>query len=164
LILDATVAGRTLRVEVRIVSGRLEVSLAGRPIDVDYLPSGAHFASLLVDGRSFEVGLLASDGGYTVFFPDDTLEVQLQEAARAGAAPARKAALGPARLVAPMPGKVVKVLLAAGGDAALGQGLVVIEAMKMENELRAPRAGRVREIHVSEGQAVETGALLVVID
>jgi biotin carboxyl carrier protein len=63
-----------------------------------------------------------------------------------------------------MPGRIVKVLVSAGQDAALGQGLVVMEAMKMENELRSPRAGRVREVRVSEGQAVETGAMLVVLD
>jgi biotin carboxyl carrier protein len=62
-----------------------------------------------------------------------------------------------------MPGRVVRVLAAAGDDVAAGQGLVVIEAMKMENEIRAPRAGRVLELGVREGQAVEAGALLAVV-
>ena len=63
-----------------------------------------------------------------------------------------------------MPGKVVRVLVAPGHEVRAGQGLVVMEAMKMENELRAPRAGRVSEIHVAERQAVETGALLLVLE
>jgi biotin carboxyl carrier protein len=63
-----------------------------------------------------------------------------------------------------MPGKVVRVLVGSGEETAAGQGLVVVEAMKMENELRAPRPGRVLEVAVSEGQAVETGALLVVLE
>ena len=67
------------------------------------------------------------------------------------------------RVTAPMPGRVVRVLSAPGADVAAGQGLVVIEAMKMENELRAPRAGRVQELPVREGQAVEAGALLAVV-
>ena len=62
-----------------------------------------------------------------------------------------------------MPGRVVRVLVAAGADVAAGQGLVVVEAMKMENELRAPRAGRVAEVAVREGEAVDAGALLAVI-
>jgi biotin carboxyl carrier protein len=62
-----------------------------------------------------------------------------------------------------MPGRVVRVLVEAGKDVEAGQGLVVVEAMKMENELRALRAGRVTEIAVREGQTVETGALLVVV-
>ena len=63
----------------------------------------------------------------------------------------------------PMPGRVVRVLSAVGNDVAAGQGLAVIEAMKMENEIRAPRAGRVQEVAVREGQAVEAGALLLVV-
>src|SRR5262249_26007362 len=64
---------------------------------------------------------------------------------------------------APMPGKLVRVLVAAGDEVVAGQGLVVVEAMKMENELRAPRAGRVKELPAREGQAVEAGGLLRVL-
>jgi len=91
------------------------------------------------------------------------LDVGLVEAAR-GAGTARGAAGGPARVQAPMPGKLVRVLVRAGQDVGAGQGLVVMEAMKMENEIRAPRAGRVKEAPVQEGQAVETGALLVLLE
>jgi biotin carboxyl carrier protein len=62
-----------------------------------------------------------------------------------------------------MPGRVVRVLEAAGAEVVAGQGLVVIEAMKMENEIRAPRPGRVHEVAVREGQVVEAGALLAVV-
>jgi biotin carboxyl carrier protein len=62
-----------------------------------------------------------------------------------------------------MPGKVVRVLVGTGQDVAAGAGLVVVDAMKMENELRAPRAGRVLELPAREGQAVEAGALLAVV-
>jgi biotin carboxyl carrier protein len=71
---------------------------------------------------------------------------------------------GPQRIVAPMPGKIVRVLVARGDEVAPRQGLVVVEAMKMENELRAPRAGCVQEVAVTEGQSVEAGALLVVVE
>ena len=68
---------------------------------------------------------------------------------------------GPAPLVAPMPGLVVRVLVQPGDAVAAGQGLVVMEAMKMENELRAATAGTVRAVHARPGAAVEKGALLV---
>ena len=71
---------------------------------------------------------------------------------------------GPQRLAAPMPGKVVRVLVKVGDDVQPRQGLVVVEAMKMENELRAARAGRVREVFVQEGQSVEAGTALVVVE
>lgn len=71
---------------------------------------------------------------------------------------------GPQHVVAPMPGKVVRVLVASGDRVAARQGLVVVEAMKMENELRAARDGCVREVTVTEGQSVEAGAVLVVVE
>jgi biotin carboxyl carrier protein len=64
----------------------------------------------------------------------------------------------------PMPGKVIKVLKREGDDIKEGEGLIVIEAMKMENELRAPKAGKVREVKVKEGDAVEAGARLAQIE
>jgi biotin carboxyl carrier protein len=63
-----------------------------------------------------------------------------------------------------MPGKIVRLLVTLGQDVAAGQGLVVMEAMKMENELKAPRAGRVKELPVREGQAVETGAFIAMVE
>ena len=73
-------------------------------------------------------------------------------------------AAGDGRVVAPMPGRVVKVLVAPGAAVEARQGLVVVEAMKMENELRAPRAGVVREVRVAEGASVEAQTVLVIID
>ena len=70
---------------------------------------------------------------------------------------------GPQRIVAPMPGRVVRVLAAVGDDVRARQPVVVIEAMKMENELRAARDGVVVEVHAREGQSVEAGALLAVV-
>ena len=77
---------------------------------------------------------------------------------------ASAAASGPAPLKAPMPGLVVRVSVAVGDTVAAGQGLVAIEAMKMENELRCVAGGRVKAVHAVVGQAVEKGALLVEIE
>ena len=71
---------------------------------------------------------------------------------------------GPQRVLAPMPGKILRVLAKPGDEVKPRQGLVVVEAMKMENELRAARAGRVREVLVTEGQSVEAGTALVVVE
>jgi biotin carboxyl carrier protein len=163
VIFDATVDGRSLRVEVRGQDGRYTVLVDGHPMEVDLQETGSHFVSLLVDGRSYEAGLQKRPGGYTVVLSDDVVSVDLVEGARGIAPPLRKAD-GPARIKAPMPGKLVRLLVAAGDEVAAGQGLVVVEAMKMENELRAPKKGRVKEVPVREGQAVEAGALLVVLE
>jgi biotin carboxyl carrier protein len=160
---DATARGRTMRVEVRGTDGRYTVTIDGTPLEVDVAAAGPHFASLLVEGRSHDVGLEPRPGGCIVHLPGDTVDVALAEAAPGTAGPRRRAD-GAARLTAPMPGRVVRVLVAEGAPVEAGQGLVVVEAMKMENEMRTPCAGCVRQIAVREGQAVEAGALLVVVD
>ena len=163
MLFDASVDGRRLRVEVRAADGRYELRIDGRPLTVDWADAGGAFASLLVEGRSHEVALEPQPEGVRVHLRQDVLDVVLVEAANGGAAPVKRAA-GPARLTAPMPGRVVRLLTQAGAPVDAGQGLVVVEAMKMENELKAPRAGRVLEVAVREGQAVESGALLLVIE
>jgi biotin carboxyl carrier protein len=165
LILEAAVEGRQVRVEVQARGDAYDVLLDGRPWRVDWHEGAGRFVSMLVDGRSYDVGLEVRPEGVRVTVDETSLEIALQEAtSREGpVAPAHKAG-GPARVSAPMPGKVVRVLVAPGDDVVAAQGLLVMEAMKMENEMRAPRTGRVREVYVREGQAVETGAALVLLE
>jgi biotin carboxyl carrier protein len=164
VIYDATVDGRTVRVEVRGKDGRYTVALDGRPLEVDLHETGGDFLSLLIDGRSYDVGLERRPHGYTVVLENDVMSVDLVAAAAGAGVVARKPSSGPTRITAPMPGKLVRVLVAPGQEVAAGQGLLVVEAMKMENELRAPGPGRVKEVAAREGQAVETGALLVLLE
>jgi biotin carboxyl carrier protein len=164
VIFDASLAGRSVRVEVSGRDGRFTVRLDGDPLEVDLVELGGGFRSLLVDGRSYPVGVERSATGYRVVLDGRVFDVALAEGARGAAGVAPRHASGLARIAAPMPGKVLRVLVAAGAEVQAGQGLVVIEAMKMENEIRAPKPGRVRELPVSEGQAVETGALLAVVE
>jgi biotin carboxyl carrier protein len=164
MLFDATIDGRTVRVEVRGRDGHYAVSVDGRTLEVDHQATGVHFASLLIGGKSYEAGIEKQNDGYNVVLADDLLYVGLRGAARGAAAPPRKAAAGPARVLAPMPGRLVRVLVEEGQEVKAGDGLVVVEAMKMENELRSPRAGRIAQLPVREGQAVETAALLVVVE
>ena len=109
----------------------------------------------------------AGRGRYTLWVDGWRYEVEaLDERARAiqDLSAATAAPTGPAPLVAPMPGLVVRVNVAEGDEFAAGQGLVVMEAMKMENELRAAAPGRVRRVLAAPGTAVEKGAVLVEVD
>jgi biotin carboxyl carrier protein len=164
MLFDATVDGRTIRVEVRPRDGGYAVSLDGRVLEVDHEEAGPHFVSLLIGGRSYEAGLEKRPDGYNVVLAEDVLTVELRGASQAALASPHKPAGGPARVLAPMPGRLVRVLVQPGQQVEAGEGLVVMEAMKMENELRSPRAGRVAELPVREGQAVDTAALLVVVE
>lgn len=163
MIFDATVDGRPARVEVRSAGGVHTVLVDGRALRVSAVPTARHFTTLIIDGRSYDAGVLRQGATHSVALGGGTFEVALVVGSRDAAAPHRKAASGPARITAPMPGKIVRVLVA-GQEVKAGECLVVMEAMKMENEIRAPRDGRVRDVVVKEGQAVESGALLILLE
>ena len=106
----------------------------------------------------------ATRGRYTLWLDGFRYEVEaLDERARTirALAAARQEASGPAPLVAPMPGMIIRIAVEVGDIVQAGQGLIVMEAMKMENELRAGSAGRVKAILAREGTAVEKGAILL---
>lgn len=161
---EASVGGRVLRIEVRAAGAGYTVTVDGTPLQVEASETSRGFTSLVIDGQAREVGVTARENAYAVLVEGRLIEVALSEAGAAGVASRTGAATGPARVTAPMPGRLVKVLVEPGQQVAEGQGLVVMEAMKMENELRAPRAGRVKELPARDRQAVESGALLVVLE
>jgi biotin carboxyl carrier protein len=164
VIYEVVLEGRALRVEVRPEGHRVAVTVDGRTLEIDHVDLGGGFANLLVAGRSYDVVVSRQGSAFRVAFPEGEVLLELGPASRGGLAAPRAAASGPARILAPMPGKIVRLLVEPGQQVQADQGLVVVEAMKMENELRAPRAGRVRETSVREGQAVEMGAVLVVVE
>jgi biotin carboxyl carrier protein len=171
---ELEVGDRLRTVEIRRRGDGYDVAVDGRARIVDVAPVGAASWSLLVRdtergvSRSVEATVLPrrGDGGFDVQIDGFQIPIQLK-----GGLGRRTRDIGTGgtgsgmqRVNAPMPGKVVRVLVAAGDAVKARQSLVVVEAMKMENELRAARDGRVREVLVSEGQSVDAGAPLVVVE
>src|SRR5258706_16478366 len=144
MIFDATVDGQTIRVEVRGKDGRHTVVLDGHPLAVDARETGRHFLSLLIDGRSYEAGIEKRPGGYTIVLDDDAVTVDLAEAAQGAVAPVKKAG-GPARIVAPMPGKLVRVLVTPAQAVEAGRGLGVCGGMTTANHRPTRRGGPAHE-------------------
>ena len=170
---------------------KYRVTLNGRPVEVEETASGIllggrrfanaelhqigeHAAEMRIGERTFRLNVLRSGGAgargkdtFALWVNGERFEVEvLNERAMAiekfaGVSGERSTSQ---RLIAPMPGLVVRVNVAVGDTVAAGHGLIVMEAMKMENELRASRAGVVRSIHVEAGRAVEKGTLLVELD
>ena len=164
---EVEIGSRRLHVVVARAGDGFAVSVDGQTRHVDAARIDAHTLSLLVDRVwSKEVSIVADPGSGQLAAHVGTTPVAVtlngrrrwgrkDEGAGTGS--------GPQRLVAPMPGKVVRVLVRRGDVVAARQPVVVVEAMKMENELRASRQGTVAEIHVREGMSVDAGALLLVI-
>jgi biotin carboxyl carrier protein len=162
MILEASAGGLTFRLDVRAKDGGYTVDIDGRRVQVEVADAGP-FLTLGIDGQTYEAGISRRGSAFDVTLPGQLIAVELRDVTRAAAVGAARAHSGPARVTAPMPGKVTRVLVTPGQAVAAGDGLVVMEAMKMENELRAPRTGAVLELLAREGQAVESGALLVVV-
>jgi biotin carboxyl carrier protein len=164
---ELDVDGLVRTVQVSREGGRFEVVLDGGRHVVDAVAiEPGRWSFLTEDGRSHEVAVSSGrNGTLTVVVDGSVVPVAIRDSRRRrGVARAYGATNGPARITAPMPGKVVRVLAARGQTVAARQGVVVVEAMKMENELRAPRAGTVAEVLVQEGAPVEAGALLLTIE
>ncbi len=162
MLFDAATAGQTARVEVRESRGLYRVTIGEKMLELDLVKIGEHDVSVLVDGVSHDLTLEKTPEGFAVLVGGDRFDVGLKDAVK-GAALGRAAPPGPLKLTAPMPGKIVKVLVSAGEGVEAGRGVLVMEAMKMENELKTTRAGTVQQIRVMEGQVVDMGALLLVI-
>ena len=163
----ATSREQTHRVEIRQDGRGLLVRLDNREFPVDLLQVGPHHYSLLLDARSYEVDVLEMEEASLVLVNGQPFRVEIQrERAPGGRSRGKKAAAGGSgqSVIAPMPGKVVKLLVKPGDRVQAGDGIVVMEAMKMENELQAAVAGTVTQIRAEEGKAVNGGDVLVVIE
>ena len=164
---EVDIAGRRLQVVVTRSGDGFAVSVDGRTRQVDAARIDAHTLSLIVDSVwSNEVSIAVDpvSGQLDVHVGGTPVAVTLNGRRRWGRKDEGGGSVsGPQRLAAPMPGKVVRVLVKAGDLVTARQALVVVEAMKMENELRASRDGTVADIHVREGMSVDAGALLLVI-
>ena len=157
------------RIEVIGAEGSLfRLSVDGASWEVDCVRISDRCYSLLLDGTSYEVDIIKSVGPYAVGVKGEVHEVEvLTERERRLKAIARKADAGTEGrqvISAPMPSKVVRILVGVGDEVGPGDGVIVVEAMKMENELRTTGAGTVREIKVKEGEAVGGGQFLIAIE
>jgi len=164
---EIEINGRTRQVTVVRTGDGFAVTVDGNTRHVDAARIDAHTLSLLVDTmwrKSYDIVATPDPvtAQLTVYVGATPVPVALN-GRRHRKTDGGPAASGPQRVVAPMPGKVVKVLVRAGDAVRARQPLVVVEAMKMENELRAGRDGTVADIHAQEGASVDAGALLVVI-
>lgn len=166
------IGGRTRQVVVARQGGAWRVTVDGEAFDVHAADvDGSELSLVIGDGRGAGQSVPAvvvpgrEAGELRVAVDGRAVPVRVvspERSRRRGDAGGD--ATGPQRITAPMPGKVVRLLVQPGDTVAARQGLVVVEAMKMENELKAARAGRVASVSVVEGQSVDAGAVLAVVE
>ena len=159
------IGGSQQTVEIRrAANGSYVCALDGQPIEADIIGVAPGIYSVLWEAESFEIRVEPAPGGYRVNARGHEFHVSVHDprrlTRRSGAA---LDAEGRQNITAPMPGKVVKVLVAEKVAVEVGQGLVVVEAMKMQNEIRSPKRGVVEKICVSEGASVSAGETLLVV-
>ena len=165
----ARIGDKEHRIKVSELEGsRYRLSVDGITRDVDCVRISERCYSLIVEGTSYEVDIIKDANPYAVGVKGEIHDIEvLTEREKRLKAVTRKAAAaqeGRQVVTAPMPSKVVRLLVAVGEQVDPGNGVIVIEAMKMENELRSTGAGTVREIRVKEGEAVASGTPLVIIE
>jgi biotin carboxyl carrier protein len=158
------VDGEELEITIH-TDGSVEVN--GRRFDVDlqHITDNTVY-SMIIEGRSHEVFADLEDGSWKILLDGERYEVEVEDERtkrlKALQGPDKKL-VGDVQIRAPMPGLVVKIPVEAGQQVAQNQPLIILEAMKMENELRAPRAGVVKEVRVSIRQAVELNQVMLIL-
>jgi biotin carboxyl carrier protein len=120
--------------------------------------------SVLLGGRSFEARVERIDDSLVVHIAGRRLALEVNDPRRLGRKATGWRREGRQKIAAPMPGKIVRVLVAEGDAVEAGQGLVVVEAMKMQNEMKAPKPGRIVSLVAREGATVAAGEVLAVIE
>jgi biotin carboxyl carrier protein len=168
---EIDINGRTRSISIeRRSEGKYRVTLDGTHHDLDVARVGLYGLSLLLDGetgvsREVQVSPTSTRGELLVSLAGRTVgaTVNGRRTGRGSADPGA-GAHGEQAVAAPMPGRVVRVLVGPGDEVEARQGVVVVEAMKMENELRSPKAGRIKEVNVTPGTSVEAGRVLLVVE
>ena len=161
---DVTIDGKNYRLELKRDGDRWSCRVDGRAFEVDAVLARPDVLSLRIGNKAYEVKCerVASDLHIWVGSVRYAAEVRDPRSLRGRARAVDEH--GPKKLTAPMPGKVVRILVTQGAEIEAGAGVLVVEAMKMQNEVKSPKKGTVQKILVNEGAAVNAGDVLAIVE
>jgi biotin carboxyl carrier protein len=163
---EVLLAGRTRVVELSRADDGWKISLDGKEVEASVMELAPNTFSVLLNGESHQVRIAPrADGTLTLHtglaeYRAEVSDPRVWRGRRHGALEVE----GRQQITAPMPGKVVRVLVSEGDAVAAGQGLLVVEAMKMQNEIHSPKSGRVEKLFAKENQAVNAGDVLAWVE
>lgn len=163
---EVRIAGKTRTVELHRDGARWQITLDGAPSDADAIEIAPGIFSVLLNGASHEVRVAPNpDGSLTIQDGPNEFKAEVADPrAWRGRKHGTVEAEGRQKIVAPMPGKVIRLLVKPGDKVEAGQGLLVVEAMKMQNEVKSPKTGTVEKLLAKENQPVNAGDTLAWID
>ncbi len=164
--IELEIDGQMVEAEFTATNGSAQLTFGGATREAQVSEPEPGIFTVIINNRVYACALEENAGGSTeVVVNGRRIPVAVRDKKRLrGHAGAGAGASGQIKLSSPMPGKVVRVLLNTGDEVAAHQGVLVVEAMKMQNEVQSPKAGKVAEIKVAEGQTVNAGETLAVIE
>jgi biotin carboxyl carrier protein len=163
---EVRIDSRACIVELNRDADRWQISIDDHAVDADAVEIAPSIFSILLNGKSYEVRVTPTPAGALTLqtahqeFVAEVIDPRAWRGRRHGALEAE----GRQQILAPMPGKIIRVLVQTGEKVEAGQGLLVMEAMKMQNEIRSPKSGMVERLLAKEGQSVNAGEILAWID
>ena len=165
VIVGGKAGGKAHRLELEKAAAGWECRLDGQPVHIDAVIPRRDVLSLLVDGRAYEIKREQTATDLHLWVGSSRFAVELRDPrslrSRQTTAGDEK---GPRKILAPMPGRIVRLLVAENSEVEAGQGIVVVEAMKMQNEIKSPKKGVVRQILAGAGMAVNPGDVLAIVE
>jgi biotin carboxyl carrier protein len=165
MIYDVTIDGKSYRLELERVGAGWRCRLDGREIQMDAVLARRDVLSVLIGGKAYEIKREHTATDMHLWVGSVRYAAELRDPrslrSRKGAAADEK---GPKKLLASMPGKVVRVLVAERDAVEAGQSILVVEAMKMQNEIKSPKKGTVQKIVAAEGANVNAGDVLAIVE
>jgi len=161
---EIAIGGKSYRLDLSQAEGRWSCRVDGREVEVDAVLARPNVLSLRIDNKAYEVKCERVGGDVHIWVGSQRFAVDLRDPRSLRGRTRAVDDHGPKKLTAPMPGKVVRILLTQGTDVEAGTGVLVVEAMKMQNEVKSPKKGTIQKILVSEGTAVNAGDVLAIVE
>jgi biotin carboxyl carrier protein len=161
---EVTIDGNRYRLELTRAAGGWTCRLDGREIAVDAVLARPDVLSLRIGNQAFEIKCERVAGDLHLWVGSQRFATEVRDPRSLRGRVRTVDDHGPKQLAAPMPGKVVRILVSPGSEVEAGAGVMVVEAMKMQNEIKSPKKGTIRKILVREGSAVNAGDVLAIVE
>ena len=162
---EITIDGKEYRLELNKVDARWQCTLDGEAIEVDAVIARPNVMSIIIGGIAYEIKRERTASDMHLWVKSARFAVDVRDPRSLRSRRAKGAGIeGPQKLLAPMPGKIVRIVASQGQEVDAGHGVLVIEAMKMQNELKSPKKGTVKQIMVAEGASVTAGDVLAIVE